>query len=738
MRIGHLQTHFLHVLFFIAWQECLINQLPPSNKELNLTDEQLTIAQFPDRGTLFVSGPAGTGKTTASVKRLVRLSSQIPDPDSILILVPQRSLASPYLQAIRKHTFNAPSPHTILTLGGLAQRGISLFWPIIAQDAGFKHYKKPPVFLTLETAQYYLSRIVDPLLDQGYFEGISVDHLRLYSQIIDNLNKSAVVDFPPELIATRLTTAYTGKSGQKYVFYQAQECALRFRELCLQNNLLDFSLQITVFKHHLWKSFIYRQYLNSRFQHLIYDNAEEDYPVAHDVVIDWVPDLNSAVILTDENGGYRTFLGADPVSAKRLSTLAATKVALDRQFNTPSSIRSLSRSLSGILLDRKISEPPENNITDAFSVAPFRFVPEAVEAISIQIKTIINDKGASPNEFAILTPYLSDSLLYSAANRFQGLGIPLTAFRPSRGLKDEPAVKAFLTFAKLSFPAYGFIPSREEVRNAFLTSIEDCDLIRADLLAQMMYTTSSSTPQLRVFEPVNEEMRKRITVEIGTQFSRLRNWIIENTSPSDQELDTFLSRLFGELLSQKGFRFHTDFDSAALVTRLIESCRKFRLTLQSNNLESSHDNGKTYIQLIENGILSSQYLPDRDDFQKRDAVLIAPAHSFLMQNYPVKYQYWLDIGSQGWWTRLDQPLTQPYVLNRNWHANTPWTDVEEYFTNQQNLARIINGLLLRCSEHVTMVTIDVNQQGNEERGSLMIAVQNLLKYLHRNGMLKNV
>ena len=726
------------MLFFIAWQECLINKLPPNKKDLNLTAEQLKIAQFPDRGTLFVSGPAGTGKTTASVERLIRLSSQIQDPDSILILVPQRSLASPYLQAVRSKSFQIPSPHAILTLGGLAQRGISLFWPIIAQEAGFKHYKKPPVFLTLETAQYYLSRIVDPMLDKGYFEGISVDHLRLYSQIIDNLNKSAVIDFPPDVIATRLSVAFTGKASQKSIFDQAQECALLFRDLCLQKNLLDFSLQVTVFKHHLWKSFIYRQYLNSRFQHLIYDNAEEDYPVAHDVIEDWLPDLNSAVVITDVNGGFRTFLGADPISAKRFSNLASKAVTLNHQFKVPIKIQSLSRSLADILSEHRMVEQPVDDITDAFSIASYRFVPEALEAISAQIKSLIVDKGVSPNEFAILTPYLSDSLLYSTMNRFQALNIPLTAFRPSRGLKDEPSIKAFLTFAKLAFLSYGFVPTREEVRNAFLTSIEDCDLVRADLLAQMMYTTSAATPQLRVFEPVNEEMRARITEEIGARFSRLRKWIIENSSPEDQDLDTFLSRLFGELLSQEGFRFHTNTDDAALVTRLIESCRKFRFILQAERSASSVEFGKTYIQLIENGILSSQYLPGLDDFQNRNAVLIAPAHSFLMRNYPVKYQYWLDIGSLGWWTRLDQPLTQPYVLNRNWKANTPWTDVEEYFTNQQNLARIINGLLLRCSAHVTMVSIDVNQQGNEERGSLMIAVQNLLKYLHRNGLLKNV
>ncbi len=726
------------MLFSIVLQECPINQPPPGNKEIHLTEEQLTIAEFPDQGSLFISGPAGSGKTTASVERLVRLSGKVEDPDSILILVPQRSLASPYLHATRLQTFQSPSPHAILTLGGLAQRGISLFWPIIAQEAGFKHYKKPPIFLTLETAQYYLSCIVDPLIDKGYFEGISVDRLHLYSQIIDNLNKSAVVDFPPDLIATQLSGAFTGDPGQISIFEQAQECALLFRKHCLQNNLLDFSLQISVFKHQLWKSFIYRQYLNSRFQHLIYDNAEEDYPVAHDVIEDWLPELKSAVVITDDNGGFRTFLGADPISARRFLQQTSKQVTLSHQFNMPARIHSLAQSLSSILLEHHVHEQPVENLVDAFSVQSFRFVPEALEAIAVQIKSHIEERGVQAGEFAILTPYLSDSLLFSTMNRFQALNIPLTAFRPSRGLKDEPAVKAFLTFAKLAFPAYGLIPTKEGVRNAFLTTIEDCDLIRADLLAQMMYTTSAATPQLRVFEPVNEEMRTRVTIEIGTQFNRLRNWIIENSIPADQDLDTFLSRLFGELLSQKGFRFHADGDGAALVNRLIESSRKFRFTLQAERSASSLESGKTFIQLIESGVFSSQYLPNSDDFQKRNAVLIAPAHSFLMKNYPVKYQYWLDIGSQGWWTRLDQPLTQPYVLNRNWQTGTPWTDVEEYFTNQQNLARIVNGLMLRCSEHITMVSIDVNQQGNEERGSLMIAVQNLLKYLFKNGMLKNV
>jgi hypothetical protein len=411
---------------------------------------------------------------------------------------------------------------------------------------------------------------------------------------------------------------------------------------------------------------------------------------------------------------------------------------LDHQFNIPESIQSLSHSLSTILVEHKVIEKPAEAIFDVLSVESFRFVPEALEKISAQIKSQIEQKNVPASEFVILTPYLSDSLLYSAMNRFQELKIPLTAFRPSRGLKNEPAVKAFLTFAKLAFPAYGLTPTREDVRNAFLTSIEDCDLVRADLLAQMLYTTSTASPQLREFGPVKKEMRDRITEDIGSRFMQLRNWIIENSNPPDQSLDIFFSRLFGELLSQKGFRFHSNSDEASIVNRLIESSKKFRFTLQAEKAGSILEDGRTYIQLVENGILSSQYNPNSDEIKSNNAVLIAPAHSFLMRNQPVRFQYWLDIGSQGWWARLDQPLTQPYVLNRNWQVNTPWTDVEEFSTNQKNLSRLVNGLLIRCTEHVTMVSIDINQQGNEERGSLMIALQNLLKYLYKKVLSNHV
>ena len=49
----------------------------------------------------------------------------------------------------------------------------------------------------------------------------------------------------------------------------------------------------------------------------------------------------------------------------------------------------------------------------------------------------------------------------------------------------------------------------------------------------------------------------------------LRVWLDEYRQGEKVELDVFLSRLFGEVLSQPGFRLHEDFDAVAVVAKLM-------------------------------------------------------------------------------------------------------------------------------------------------------------------------
>lgn len=136
--------------------------------------------------------------------------------------------------------------------------------------------------------------------------------------------------------------------------------------------------------------------------------------------------------------------------------------------------------------------------------------------------------------------------------------------------------------------------------------------------------------------------------------------------------------------------------------------------------------GQEYLEMVQDGVVAAQYIHSWQ-IEPEDAVLLAPAYTFLMNNRAVDYQFWLDIGSRGWFERLEQPLTQPYVLSRQWPPNTPWTDVEEYEASQETLYRLALGLLRRCRQKVFLGLSELNDQGNDQKGQLLKAIQRVLR-----------
>ena len=206
----------------------------------------------------------------------------------------------------------------VLTIGGLAQRAVELYWPLVAGPAGFARPDQPPTFLTLETAQYHMDRLVAPAITEGAFGDVTLSRQRLISQILDDLNKAAVARFPASEIGLRLSQAWNGESSRLRVYQKVQECADAFRRFCLEHNLLDFSLQIEVFTRYVLALPEAEATLRSRYRHLLADNIEEDVPVTHDLLADWLPLMESAWLIYDDQGGLRSYLGADPQSAYAL------------------------------------------------------------------------------------------------------------------------------------------------------------------------------------------------------------------------------------------------------------------------------------------------------------------------------------------------------------------------------------------------------------------------------------
>jgi hypothetical protein len=591
-----------------------------------------------------------------------------------------------------------------------------------AEAAGFADPAAPPVFLTLETAQYYMARLVRPLLRKGLFASVTIDHSRLYSQILDNLNKSAVVGFPHTEIGGRLSEAWEGNPGQRRIYTDAQECASVFREYCLQHNLLDFSLQLEVFWKILWRADTCRSFLTRTIRHLIYDNLEEDTPVSHDLLAEWLPDFDSTLLIYDEGGGYRRFLGADPVSGLRLRDECDQVSSLRESFITHPGIQALEDAFHSQLKPRSDSRGTRENL-EALHFPPAdlttRYYPQMLDWVADEIHRLVNLQNTPPSEIVVLAPYLSDALRFSLRNRLEARQIPVRSHRPSRSLRDEPASTCLLTLAEVAHPSWGVRPTKFDMAYAFQASIDELDLVRAQLLAEIVYRARDFS--LSSFDQIKPDVQERLTFVFGERYERLRTWLeAYRQQAAPDPLDHFLRRLFGELLSQKGFGFHRNFDAARVSASLIESVQKFRQAMEAS-ADVSLDIGREYLDTLKEGVIAAQYL-EGWTAEVGQAVLLAPAYTFLMMNRPATVQFWLDVGSSGWWERLFQPLTQPYVLARSWDEGKLWTDLDELAANEQTLLRLVTGLLRRCRQQVYLGISDLGEQGYEQRGPLLKAI----------------
>jgi len=691
---------------------------------LNLSLLQRQIIESPLNARLFVSGVTGTGKTTAGVERIRFLLNQGIPADSILLLTPQRTLQEPYLDLLESPDRMAGGEVTPATIGGLARRMCDLFWSLAAEEAGFRNPDQPPIFLTLETAQYYMAHLVRPLIEEhGYFDSVTINRNRLYSQIIDNLNKAAIVGFPHSEIGARLDTAWFGDPAQRRVYADAQECANLFRQYCYDHNLLDFSLQFEIFKNILWRNDQARSYLTQTYRHLIYDNVEEDVSASHDILDEWLPEFDSALLLYDQGAGYRKFLGGDPASGYDLNRRCEAVIELNESFVSSSNVIQLSNAMIAAITNQ--SEIEADGSQPAMEFIMTHFHPEMLDQVVEKIRLLI-EAGTPPSEIVVLAPYLSDSLRFSISNRLDAAGIPWRSNRPSRSLRDEPASKALLTLSALAHPTWNVHPSKFDIAHALMFAL-GTDLIRAQLLADIVY--GQRDLRLSTFDQINPDTQERITFALGARYSMLREWIENYRMDQPLLLDFFLRRLFGEVLSQPEFGFHANLDAVRIAASLVESIKKFRNAMEPIQDLSGFDLGMEYITMLQDGVIAAQYLESWRN-EDKDAVLVAPAYTFLMMNRPAAFQFWLDPGSDGWSQRVSQPLTHPYVLSRYWDASSgrAWLDSDEVEMEIETLSRLVGGLLARCREKIFLALSDLGAAGFEQRGALLRAFQKVLQH----------
>lgn len=702
---------------------------------IKLTSEQRELVTLPAGISIFLEGPAGSGKTTSAIARLEWLLEKF-QGNQILILVPQRSLGLPYQRYLDSNKTILGGLPSILTFGGLARRLVTQLWPLIAEEAGFNKPIGQPQFLSTETAQYCMERVISPFMEKGFFRSVTIERNRLYSQILDDLNKSALVPFPLSELANRLKNTSQLEPGLSSAFDQVQTCALEFRSYCLQNNLLDYSLLIETFRTYIWARQDCRDYFYKNARVLIADNVEEDIPVTHDLIKEWLPNLDASLVIIDQNGGYRQFLGADPASAYSLSLVCDENRSLDIPIKRSEKLQHFGMVLKDcILREKTILNVP--SFKNELEFQDYHFYPEMIQGVCSGINALINDERISPDDIVVLSPYLSDALNFSLATNFAKIGIPVRSSHPSRKYLSDPVIKALITFAKLAHPLWEVPVTHYQLRDALMVVLPEIDIVRADLIIQTLFSEKRAYEGLRSFDSLAiRKMQERITFRYGEYLEEIRSWLIDYQSREAQPLDVFISRLFGELLSQKEYKLSNDFQSAETISKVIQSIRNFRQFALAYLGFDEVSSGLEYLSAVESGLLPSAIytLPE----ENASAIRISPAHTFLMENRQVQYQFWLDIGSMGWWERLNQPLTNPYLLNRNIDPFQKWTEAHEYNANQASMLRVVEGLINRCTKKIIVSTVRINEYGSETRGPLQQAFQALQKRIYHSSVVQDV
>jgi hypothetical protein len=703
--------------------------------ELSAAQERIIHADTDTK--ILLSGAAGTGKTTTGVARLRYLLESGIAAKDIFVMLPQRTLAAPYIDLLDDPALPPGSPVDVATLGGLARRACDLFWPLVAAEHGFAQPEKRPTFLSLETAQYFMARVIGPELSrQAYFQHVKADPNRLYSQVIDNLNKAAVIDaFEHTEIGEHLKAAWLGGHEQLQTYDDVQAAANAFRAYCLQHNLLDFSLQVELFLHRLWPLDTVKKWIFQGAKHVIVDNVEEDTPAAHRIMHAIIAEAESALVIYDEDAAYRRFLGADEDSAMRqIADVCDDFPIFMESFVTPPALESLGAALTDSLgLDAAdvLTNPREGIINIGVDAPDNRYYTQMIDDAVTQITYLHHEQGVPAQEIVVIAPYVSDSLRFSLMNRLEANHVPVRSHRPSRSLRQEPAAQCMLTLSQFAHPNWGFLPSKFDIVAMLMQAIANIDLVRAQIIADTAYSVDNTGFKLKPFERFNARVQERITYTIGERYERLRTWLETHSTQDDLPLDHFFSRLFGEVLSQPGFGFHQsddvpNRDAARVAADLIDSALKFRRILETSNTTSEDRSiGHEFVLMVTQGLIADQYLGAWHT-QADEAVLIAPAYTYLLSNRPVDYQFWLSVGGVGWSERVYQPLTNPYVLTQHWPFGQKWTDDHEVMTGIDALRRLILGLVRRCRKSIYMGYSTLSEQGYEQRGELLQSVQKML------------
>jgi len=663
----------------------------------------------------FLFGPAGSGKTTSIRHRFRHLVHSGNNPYNILVLLAEHDHVTPFEERFRQQEVGPYSDLSIYTYSGLARQMIDLFWPLIARPAGFDRPHHPPKFLSYDLAQLLMAKLVAPHLDEGAFATLTIRRQQIISQILDTLNRAAFNGLSLEQALDRQLTTWAGSISSRLPLQDAALVARKFRQYCYEQNLLDLSLVIRVFESQLALHSRFRDYFSERYRHLLVDNLEEQTPSGQAFISSLMESMESVSLAYDRYGGYKRFLSADPEGALELRHQCDEVIEFSNSLVSNIRLEHLANLIENKLLFKHL--PIEEAGLAVHGSVSVRFRREMIIGVIDHIKQLLaNNIRAS--EIALIAPYLDGGLRFNLAIQLGESGMPYRFLRRRALPRDEPRIRAWLTWLALAHSNWDLQLQSYDIAEALTLSIDSLDPVRAHLVTRYLFRPD--IPGLIPSSECPESVVERIGDHNLSLVDDIRRWL-ENNGNDRLQLDSFLHRLFHELLGQPRFNHGLDLNRAAACAWLVRAANQIRRYSASLGLETPAEIGRSLIEGIDQGLVSSQP-PEYGSPPDPDGLIIATIYSFLLHGQSVRYQIWLDCAATGWWDIPRQPLSNAFVLNHRWPVDRQWTMDEDIKIRNQLLSRLIRGVTNRCSDGIILANSDLDRRGFGQDGPLWRAL----------------
>lgn len=665
--------------------------------------------------TSFLLGAAGTGKTTALQQRLIRLLAMGEPAYTILVLVAEPDHADPYLDTVHKSGLGPYADLKITTYTQMAQEMVELFWPLVARPSGFTTPYRPPTFLSYDLAQLLMWHVITPMLHEGAFADLRLRPQQIVSQLLDTLNRAALNGLSLEEAIERQKRTWTGEPERLLHLDDAAKAARTFRQSCRDNGLLDLSLAVRVFDTQLVHHEVFKNYFRERYRHLIVDNVEEQTPAGQNFVSELMDVTQTTAVAYDGGGGYKRFLAADPDGARQFYHRSVYQFQFDDSFTTTPALENVANLVENALL---FTSKPTAMAKEAIQGVVYgRYRREMVQNLAHFLPELMAERGLVPADIAIITPYLDGALRYLLGNALKEAGLAYRELRRRSSPRDEPRVRAWLTWLALAHPQWDVHPSAYDVAEALTLSIHGFDPARAELLTERLYRPDM--PDLLPISELPPRLVERIGFDLVGLVEELRLWL--EAVDVNQPLDHCLHDLF-QLLSQKRFQPEPDVAGAAVCDWLVKAATRLRQSAEAMGFKTPAEIGAAFIDGINNGLVTANP-PDLGDPPDPEGITVSTMYGYLLAGGPVRVQVWLETAATGWWDIPNQPLSNAFVLAQSYDVSRPWTVEEDYAIRNELLARLIRGLTARCAEGVVLATSDLDRRGVRQDGPLWRALQ---------------